>query len=791
VTLRYRIDDTLIDLDTREIRRGDGLVDVEAKVFDLIALLLKHRDRALDKRELSAALWGDRPVTDAALSQQLRKARRALGDDGDAQRVIRTVHGRGLRWVAAVEEIDDRAGAEPVAATPASEPVAEESVPASSATAARSLRSRRPLAVSVIALIVLLALLVVVAFAARWFAPQSTVKGATDATRIAILPLDDQTAEPSLEWTRTGLMGLMASLFGQDPRIDVAAAKDVLAVDAGARALDAAGAKQLRDALGATHLVATRLRRVGPLYELDVSLLGAGLVERRQTLHGSAPAPLAVDAVAQLRRWLDLDALPDVRNRAIGPAFLAEAYARGVGAQLHGDYAGARKYFEICLEQDPGLAWARLGLSVAQGATGDTQASADNANTVAATAREQGNDELLVAALRQLGSLAFRRGDLDAAAQHVDAALAQMSETRALGLIDLLVADASIEDERGHFERSRAQFERALALAREIGSRHGEALVLVNLAILDNGAGNAAAAAAQLRAGLDAARESGDSSLEGNTLANLGGTETNQGHLLDAVSLLKQALLVARARSDTHLEVLTTIQLIWALAPFGRDTDIERLAHTVEDAAPRDQNPYWQAELNWVLGVRAARRGIYTDAVARLERARALYAEAGMVRNLAPVLADIVEIASAQHDAPRAHEAAKAFREIADADARAWAAWLPLIDAQLRWADGDSSGALAALTERLDRAPDAAGAAAQASLFQLGRWQITAGRYDDLLARTAWQPWLAQHPEAIALRVAALRASGKTAEAEAEQARVDALKQAPQLELEVAADSAH
>jgi len=108
---RYRFDDCQIDLDTREIRRAGVPVDVEAKVFDLIALLLLSRDRALSKRELNAALWADRPVTDAALSQQLRKARRALGDDGDTQRVIRTVHGHGLRWVADVSPDDGEAAA--------------------------------------------------------------------------------------------------------------------------------------------------------------------------------------------------------------------------------------------------------------------------------------------------------------------------------------------------------------------------------------------------------------------------------------------------------------------------------------------------------------------------------------------------------------------------------------------------------------------------------------------------------------------------------------------------------
>ena len=170
-------------------------------------------------------------------------------------------------------------------------------------------------------------------------------------------------------------------------------------------------------------------------------------------------------------------------------------------------------------------------------------------------------------------------------------------------------------------------------------------------------------------------------------------------------------------------------------------------------------------------------------ALAELEQARALYAEAGMTRNLAPLLAALVETATDAGAGATAHAAADAFRRIAADDPGAWDEWLPLLDAQVRRVDGDAAGALAALTDRLDRAPEAYGAAAQASLFQLGRWQVAAGRGEDLLARAAWKPWLAQHPDAITLWVAGLRAAGRTHDADVEQARLDRLKASPQLDL--------
>jgi DNA-binding winged helix-turn-helix (wHTH) protein/tetratricopeptide (TPR) repeat protein len=548
---RYRFADVEIDLGAREIRREGARVDVEAKVFDLIELLLLARGRALTKTELVSALWGGRPVTDAALSQQLRKARRALGDDGDAQRVIRTVHGRGLLWVAEIVEVDEAPDA-PVVSVPATAPVAS----------ARPKPRRWILAAAAAAL-----LLVAGVLALRF-----PIRAAIDPNappRIAVLPVADTTGETDLAWTGAGLMGLMSSLLEQSGGLEVVSAQNVQAAAASAHAPDLAA---LRSALGATHFVRSALRRVGPVYELDLTLLAAGAAGRHEVLHGSAPAPLAVDAVARIRRWLDLTPLPDTRASGIASAFLAEAYARGLDAQLHGDHAGAKKYFEICLDHDPGLAWPRLGLAVSQAASGEEAKADENAAKVVDAARERNDRELLVPALRQRASAAYHRGDLDGAQVLLDEAMKNVSAAdQPLAMSVLLVARASIEDDRGDFANARVHFDEALKLARTAGDRRSEANVLANLACIDNGAGDAVGAAKRLRDALDAARAAGDSYLEGSILGNLGATEANQGHLLDAAALLKQGLALARERNDTRLEALIGTQLVWVLVPFGHD----------------------------------------------------------------------------------------------------------------------------------------------------------------------------------------------------------------------------
>jgi TolB-like protein len=100
--------DHRIDIERRELRRGTELIDVEPKVFDLLVFLLQHRDRVVSKDDLLQAIWGGRIVSESALTTRINAARRALGDDGSAQRLIRTFTRKGVRFVGTVTETPDQ-----------------------------------------------------------------------------------------------------------------------------------------------------------------------------------------------------------------------------------------------------------------------------------------------------------------------------------------------------------------------------------------------------------------------------------------------------------------------------------------------------------------------------------------------------------------------------------------------------------------------------------------------------------------------------------------------------------
>lgn len=90
-------DTFLIDLDAAEIKRNGEAVHVEPQVFDLIALLCANPGRVVGHDEIMEKVWRGRIVSDSTIATRINSARKALGDDGAAQKIIKTVRGRGFR----------------------------------------------------------------------------------------------------------------------------------------------------------------------------------------------------------------------------------------------------------------------------------------------------------------------------------------------------------------------------------------------------------------------------------------------------------------------------------------------------------------------------------------------------------------------------------------------------------------------------------------------------------------------------------------------------------------------
>src|SRR5215468_2233085 len=98
----YVFGDYTLDTERYELRHAGELCKLEPQAFNVLAYLLEHRARVVTKEELLARLWPNQFVSEVTVNHGVMAARRAIGDSGQAQRCIKTLHGRGYRFIAEV-----------------------------------------------------------------------------------------------------------------------------------------------------------------------------------------------------------------------------------------------------------------------------------------------------------------------------------------------------------------------------------------------------------------------------------------------------------------------------------------------------------------------------------------------------------------------------------------------------------------------------------------------------------------------------------------------------------------
>src|SRR5215831_12161947 len=129
--MQFHFADFVLNTGRRELRRNSELIAVEPQVYDLLLYLVEHRDRVVTKDDLVASVWGGRVTSDATLTSRIYAVRKAVGDSGQHQKLIRTIPRKGLRFVCEVRtpSTDDELGelcaepplnesGEPIAALP-------------------------------------------------------------------------------------------------------------------------------------------------------------------------------------------------------------------------------------------------------------------------------------------------------------------------------------------------------------------------------------------------------------------------------------------------------------------------------------------------------------------------------------------------------------------------------------------------------------------------------------------------------------------------------------------------
>jgi TolB-like protein len=124
IRVKFAFEGYVLDMDRRELTRGSEAIAVGPQVFDLLDYLVQNRDRVVSKDDLIEAVWDGRIVSESTVTSHINAARKAIGDTGEQQRLVRTVARKGYRFVGEVREVVPSKQPEPQGspAEPSAEP---------------------------------------------------------------------------------------------------------------------------------------------------------------------------------------------------------------------------------------------------------------------------------------------------------------------------------------------------------------------------------------------------------------------------------------------------------------------------------------------------------------------------------------------------------------------------------------------------------------------------------------------------------------------------------------------
>ena len=125
----FHFSDYVLDTGRRELRCGDRPIEVEPQVLDLLIFLIQNNDRVITKDDLIDSIWGGRIVSDTTLTSRIYAARKAIGDSGRNQQLIRTIARKGLRFVGELRVQPDDETAPAIDPRPDEAPALQQAAP--------------------------------------------------------------------------------------------------------------------------------------------------------------------------------------------------------------------------------------------------------------------------------------------------------------------------------------------------------------------------------------------------------------------------------------------------------------------------------------------------------------------------------------------------------------------------------------------------------------------------------------------------------------------------------------
>jgi len=469
---QYHFRNFRLDPAARELWQDDRPVTLPASAFDGLLYLIEHRDRAVGRDELIAAIWGRADVADTLLAQTVLRIRRELGDAGAEQSAIRTVPRFGYRWVEETRTetaVPATASSESGEANPPEASRPDAGIEPASAASAPAIVRRR----AVVAGIVVAVLLALVSFHYwRSARPDATGQGEW-AANVAALVLPAATPEQDeWSWLRLGLMDLIAGRLRQ-AGVATAPSESVLAL-----LRQSADPKQLSpDALAVQP--DARFRDGRWIVSLHATQSGATLAAQ-----GSSPDVLAAARIAVDELLIRLGRAPPPALASAGPA-LQELLQRTRAAILADQFDLAQDLIAHAapeLQRNPEIALRRIQIELGQG---DYAIAQRELTLLLDETQKDLAPALRGKMLNTLGGVEVMQGDLAGADAAYAEALAVLQPVNdAIGLGQAHAGRGAIAARRGDTAAAAAELGRARVALDAGGDVLGVAQVDTNLGVL-------------------------------------------------------------------------------------------------------------------------------------------------------------------------------------------------------------------------------------------------------------------------------------------------------------------
>lgn len=520
---RLRFGECELDLATREFRRASETVALEPRVFALLVYLIEERHRAVDKNEIQDAVWSGTIVSETALTRAIMKARRAVGDSAEAQDVIRTVHGHGYQFVAALDDL---------AATYPHDGRSQEN---------RSQMQPMLVATAVVAIAALIY--------AVW--PNSEPRS---SVRLAIMPVHNLTNDGELEWTRLGLMGFANDLATSGADLVVLPASDVIRYTEVNGLPDDANASRSLDEMsriyGASHMLTSTLEKNANVLRLSYSLYEPDEKVYRGTMVGAEPTRLMRGMIRAVGNALGTPSQVREINVISEDPFVNEAYSRGLGLSLEGRCAEALGFYEIVKSSVEEIGSAHYQWASCARILGQWQEAEAAFKLILAKTPEEPSSSLRALAFHGLGTVYIRTGRGDDAQDILTLGLQEVRQAGNSKLEGMILNNLAIDAKnRREFSEARELLARAtVAYSESGGIRPGQ--VPAALANIDMAEGKLAKADEHLHQALEAFRAIGDRRNEAMMLNNLGYLRRLQARTNEAEPLHLESLAIRREIGD-------------------------------------------------------------------------------------------------------------------------------------------------------------------------------------------------------------------------------------------------